>query len=350
MPDEDLRDPADDTVEGAVDDAVDDAVENDAVESDAVESDDLHGDDLDGAEPGDEPPAAEEPDDDGDDEPDDALLVLAADVGEPDQEAADTVRSRLGGDDVTRYGRLGELARWWASVRADVDAPPPRTVLLAGGGTDVAARRPGTRALALPRGIDVEAALTWGVEAAGRAADDGTELICLTLDDHAPWRALAADLMALDAVEASGWPADRGMSDEIWMDGVTELRDQLRRLRGLRSRPTALLAALGSPVVAAAAGLLVAATAHRLPVVLDGPGAAAVGLLAVRTNYAAPRWWLAAHRADDGLHERILGSLGLEPVTRLDITVTDGTAALAGLALLDTAAALLASVDELDAD
>ena len=149
----------------------------------------------------------------------------------------------------------------------------------------------------------------------------------------------------MDAVEANGWPHDRGFTDERWMDDVAALRDRLRRVRGLRSEPAALLDAVGSPAVAAAAALLVAATARRTPVLLDGPGAAAVALLVFRTNYAAPRWWQAAHRGDDRLHERTLGSVGLEPLARLDIRVCDGTAGLIGLALLDTAVALLAPDD-----
>jgi nicotinate-nucleotide--dimethylbenzimidazole phosphoribosyltransferase len=86
----------------------------------------------------------------------------------------------------------------------------------------------------------------------------------------------------------------------------------------------------------------VGSSARRTPVILDGVGAATVGLLGVRASYAAPRWWQAAHRGEDGLHERVLGSLGLEPLLRLDVRLTDGTAALAALALLDTSAALLA--------
>jgi NaMN:DMB phosphoribosyltransferase len=278
------------------------------------------------------------------------LLRLGGTISDVDDDAAATARGRLGGDDATAYGRLGELAIWWASVRGTPDAPPPRQILLAGGGSDVAARRPGVRALAFPRGGSVDDGISWGVAEADRAADCGTDLLLLCLDDAVPWRALAADLLAMDAVEASGWPHDRGLDDERWMDEVGALRDRLRLVRGLRAEPAALLNAIGSPSLAAAAALLAAATARRTPVLLDGPGAAAVALLVLRTNYAAPRWWQAAHRGDDRLHERALGSIGIEPLTRLEIRVSDGTAALAGLALLDTAVALLTPIDLAHAD
>jgi nicotinate-nucleotide--dimethylbenzimidazole phosphoribosyltransferase len=283
--------------------------------------------------------ARDEPEPEPAPEPD-PLLRLGAAITEPDATAADTARTRLG-DDVEAYGRLGELAVWWAGVRGTANAVRPSRVVLAGGGLDVAARRPGVRALAFPRGGSVNDAVTWALTEADRAADAGVDLVLLSLDRHAPWRSLAAALLALDPVEASGWPEERNLTDDQWMDEVSALRDRLRRLRGLQSEPVALLEALDSPVAAAAATLLVAVTARRTPVLLDGPGAAAMALLAVRTNHAAPLWWQTAHRGDDTLDERILGSLHLDPLTRLGIRVADGTASLAGLALLDTATGLL---------
>jgi nicotinate-nucleotide--dimethylbenzimidazole phosphoribosyltransferase len=119
------------------------------------------------------------------------------------------------------------------------------------------------------------------------------------------------------------------------------MRDRLYRLRGLRDRPVALLHGLQAPAVAGAVALLVQAAARRTPVLLDGPGAAAAALLATRARYRVSTWYQAAHEAEGLLHERALGSLGLDPLSRLGIEVEDGTAALAGLAVLDAAAALL---------
>ena len=272
--------------------------------------------------------------------PDDPLQATADTVTDPDETAGEAARRALGPDGA--YGRLGELAIWWASVTGET---APRRVLLAGGGRDVAARRPGTRALALPRGGSVDDAIRWGLRTADTAADDGTDLVLLCLDDPFSWRAIVAGLLALEPAEACGWPQDRGMSDEQWMDEVTALRDTLRRTRGSGTEPTRFLHALGAPAPAAATALLLESTARRTPVLLDGPGAAAAGLLAMRAHYGVPRWWQVAHLGEDPLHERLLGSLGLEAITRLGTVPEDGTASLAALALLDTALALLAPND-----
>jgi len=273
----------------------------------------------------------------------DTLSTRGAQIRDPDVVAEDAARTRIGIERTTALGRLGQLGLWWASVSGDPAAGPPTRVLLVGGGSAAGVLRPSLQVANLPRDGAVQDAIDWGVATADDAADRGVELIALSLDDPSATRALAADLLGLDAVEASGWPADRQMSDREWMDAVVELRDRLRSTRGLHGRPTDLLHGLGSPAMAAATAVLVQASGRRTPALLDGPGAAAAALLARRTAYGATAWWQAAHRGDEPLHQRILGSLGLEPLTELHLRVEDGVAIVAALALLDLAAALLAT-------
>src|SRR5207248_2467109 len=127
------------------------------------------------------------------------------------------------------------------------------------------------------------AALAWGLATADALADEGVDLVLVAVDDTAGRRVLAAELLGEDAVDALGWPVPVGdppaIDDAQWMDDVVALRDGLRSVRGLAGDPRALLDALGSARLAAASGLLLGAVARRTPAVLDGPGAAAAGLL-----------------------------------------------------------------------
>ena len=290
----------------------------------------------------------------------DPIAVLGTDVEEPDPLPADGARARLaGGDGGGSLGRLGDLACWWASVRGYERAGPPRQVLLVGVAPGAGLHRDGAQVVALPgpgpaggtageatagapaEGDAVRAAIAWGKATADEAADRGVELVVLAIDDPAATRALAADLLGLDAVEASGWPQDRDLTDETWMTEVSALRDRLRPLRALRDRPADTLRALDAPATAGATALLLQAAVRRTPALLDGPGAAAAALLARRVSYRVTDWWQAAHQAPGPVHERALASLGLPALTQLDLTVEDGTAALVGLAILDRAAALL---------
>ena len=247
-----------------------------------------------------------------------------------DAEAGERARLRLLDRPPARgVGRLVDLAQWWAAVRGDDRAAVPSRV-----------RHVGVD-LPLPASGSTQDALAWGVATADEAAGSGVELLALTVADPLAARLVAAELMGLDPVEACGWPQDRDQDDDDWMDEVTVLRDGLRRTRGLRGDLGALLEAVGSAPMAAAAALAVQATVRRVPLLLDGPGAASAALLARRTAYTANQWWLAAHGEADVLHGRTLRSLSLDPITSLGIVVEDGTAARLGLGVLAIATELL---------
>jgi len=255
------------------------------------------------------------------------LDLLGREIGDPDHAVAAAVRSWLGqvGSEET-MGRLAELASWWAGVRGHAQAPPPQHPALA-------LDHVGT--------LDVPTGLAWGVTRAETLVADGCDLALLAVDDEPAARLASADLLGLDAVEANGWPAEQGQDDEEWMDAVLELRDGMRRTAGLRGDLTALLTAVGSGPLAAATAFAVRSAALRLPVLLDGAGALAAGLLARRTAYSANQWWQVAHAGTDALATAALRSLQLDPLLRLGLRVQDGTGARLAVPVLTEAAALL---------
>jgi len=103
----------------------------------------------------------------------------------------------------------------------------------------------------------------------------------------------------------------------------------------------ALLAEVGSFDIAVATGLCLAAAAIRIPVVLDGAGAPAAGLMAVRLAPAARGYLLAGHPGIDDSARAALAALELQPLIDLHMTASDGTTAAAALPAVDAAARLL---------
>jgi nicotinate-nucleotide--dimethylbenzimidazole phosphoribosyltransferase len=290
------------------------------------------------------------------------LDLVGAAITAPDADAQALALAHLGIDSAGEdhagrgHGRLADLAAWWAGVRGDAGAAAPTRIgqlcgpdpasLTAG---DPDARRivvPGGHLLAAEPGSCVDgtvgAALRWGLETADELADAGTDLVLLTLGDPLAARVVVAELMGLDAIESAGWPAGRGLDDQTWMREVLQLRDGLARTDGTRGDLTALLEATGSPAIAAAAAAVVQLTCRRVPLLLDGFGAAAAALVARRTSYTAARWWQAVDAGADPLHTRTLASLNLTPLTQLGLTSTDGTGASVGRSLLTQASTLLA--------
>ena len=182
-------------------------------------------------------------------------------------------------------------------------------------------------------------ALAWGIETADALADEGTDLLLVAADDPPARRVLAAALLDLGPVDALGWPQPEdgtrdpertGLVDDArWMDEATALRDGLRRVRADEEHPVALLRALGSPVLAAATGLLLQATARRTPVLLDGPGAAAAGRVRARPGLEAPDWWQVAERLPTPCTTAPVAGLRLTPLPGPGgVAVEDGTGAL----------------------
>jgi hypothetical protein len=185
--------------------------------------------------------------------------------------------------------------------------------------------------------------------AADALADEGIHLVLVAADDDLARRVLTARLLGDDAVEAMGWPTEDAdaavgsgtIDDAEWMAQVVAVRDGLWATRDLRGDPEGLLAALGSPRLAAATGLLLGAAARQTPAVPDGPGAAAAALLVRDQAWEAPDWWQAAQPPVDQLHERALASLRLTPLGALGVRTEDGTGALLACDLVAAAAGLL---------
>jgi Phosphoribosyltransferase len=281
------------------------------------------------------------------------LPAIARAVRWPSIDPQDAAREALAAAGIgPGYGRLAELAVWWAAVRDDAAAPPPARVVGLGVVSPVPdAQRLAVRRVPLSPPDAVPEALAWGVATADALADEGADLVLVAVDDTARRRVLAAELLGADAVDALGWPipedgsrdpALTGLVDDArWMADVTALRDGLRAVRGLRDDAPALLDAVGSTTLAAAAGFLLQSAARRTPAVLDGPGAAAAGLLVRSLAWEAPDWWQVAPPVPEALHERVLAMMRMTALPGPRVAVEDGTASLLGVDLVAAAAALL---------
>lgn len=104
--------------------------------------------------------------------------------------------------------------------------------------------------------------------------------------------------------------------------------------------PVGVLAGVGGLEIAALVGVILAAVAARIPVLLDGfiTGAAALVAAALAPG-VAPRL-LAAHRSAEPGHAVILAQLGLAPLLDLDLRLGEGSGAVLGMDLVGAAVAI----------
>ncbi|MFY1577881.1 bifunctional adenosylcobinamide kinase/adenosylcobinamide-phosphate guanylyltransferase [Verrucosispora sp. WMMD703] len=195
----------------------------------------------------------------------------------------------------------------------------------------------------------VDSALRYGWRLAEEAADAGVQLLVLAACGAGAEATAAAVLAAtagaeppavLARVVTSGGEID----DVAWMARCAAVRDALHRTRRSSRDAANVLAELGGGDIAVATGILLGATARRLPVLLDGPVGVASALISRDLAGQARHWCLLA---DDGGHPAVrlaADVLGLDPLTQLRLDLGEGANALTLLPLLRSALALSAAL------
>jgi nicotinate-nucleotide--dimethylbenzimidazole phosphoribosyltransferase len=266
-----------------------------------------------------------------------ALLEVGTGVGWPDVDAAAEARRTS-----TRSGRFAELVEWLAGVQGRFPPERPRRVraLLFGPITAAVAELAERHDVGL-RACDLDAdptkAFAQGVDAVDREIDEGADLLVLAGSDDASAPAVLISVLT-DTEPVALLPRGADAIDtEWWVESAAQLRDGRRKVVALRSRPDELLAALGSPVVAASAGAALRAAARRTPVVLDGRPVLAAALLDIDSHPLAREWWQLADTSADGLAIRVGDRLERTPLLDLRAGNGDGTAGLLAVAVLRAA-------------
>lgn len=98
-----------------------------------------------------------------------------------------------------------------------------------------------------------------------------------------------------------------------------------------------VLAKLGGFEIAALVGLILAAAAERVPVVLDGVITGAAALCADRMEEGVRPYLIASHRSPEPAHHLLLDSLGLKPLLDLGLRLGEASGALFAVSMLQNA-------------
>jgi nicotinate-nucleotide--dimethylbenzimidazole phosphoribosyltransferase len=236
---------------------------------------------------------------------------------------------------------LAELGEWIAGTAGHWPVPLRRVGLIHAGRADCLAARladaagVGRHELIAGGGDD---AVADGIDLADGEIEAGAELFLLAARDDGPAPAVVVSLLAgAEPVALLPRGAD-AVDSAAWISAAEQLRDGRRAALPLRREPARLATALGSPVLAAATGFLLRATARRTPVVLDGSVAAAAALLAFELRPRAVNWWRFADAGTDAVTRRVVEHVGQRPLLDLGGRGGDGVAALLALSLVRAAA------------
>ncbi|GAA3541975.1 nicotinate-nucleotide--dimethylbenzimidazole phosphoribosyltransferase [Aeromicrobium flavum] len=330
----------------------------------------------------------------------------------PDAQAAARNRLAALAIPTGALGRLGELAVWWSSVRGETTPAPPahvRAVVFAGdhgvaahgvsaypsavtaamvrgfvagvAGVSVLARQHDVSLRVLDLGVDADfpdldpalgaykirrgtepihlkdamtvdethRAIEAGRQIAAEEIAAGADLLIggdMGIGNTTTAVALIAGALGLPAEDVVG--RGTGIDDQALAVKTDVLATALQRAGDRVADPVELLAALGSPDLAAQAAFISAAAEAGVPVLLDGVISVAAATVAERLTPGVAPWLAAGHRSTEQAQWRALEALGLAPLVDFDLRLGEGSGAVAAVPMVRSAALLLAQMARLD--
>lgn len=122
---------------------------------------------------------------------------------------------------------------------------------------------------------------------------------------------------------------------------VEVVRRALARNHPRAADPLGCLARVGGYEVAGMVGICLAGAALRVPVVIDGFIATAAAWTAYALCPPAKEYFIFAHLSAEQGHARVLEVLGVRPLLNLEMRLGEGTGAVLGMSLVESAVRLL---------
>lgn len=186
------------------------------------------------------------------------------------------------------------------------------------------------------------AALEVGIRVAGEQVAAGADVLALGdmgIGNTTPSSAILACLAGLTAAEATG----RGtfVNDAVLARKIAAVDSALRVNRPDPADGLDVLARVGGLEIGGLAGVVLAAAAHRKPVLVDGFISTAAAMIAATLAPACRDYLIPAHLSGEQGHRLMLEHLGLKPLLQLDMRLGEGTGAALAMPLLEAAVGML---------
>ena len=105
--------------------------------------------------------------------------------------------------------------------------------------------------------------------------------------------------------------------------------------------PLDVLSKVGGFEIGGLAGIILAAAAKKIPIVIDGFISGAAALIAYHIEPKTKDYMIAAHVSVEKGHRIILKTIGLEPLLDLNLRLGEGTGAALGISIVEAAVKIL---------
>lgn len=208
--------------------------------------------------------------------------------------------------------------------------------------------RPGTGNIAKEQAMtraEVLTAIEAGIAAANAEIQAGAKLIVvgeMGIGNTTPSAAIAAVITGVAAEEVTGQGTGLGLAG--WRRKCAVVAQALELHQPDVDDPIDILSKIGGLEIAAAAGVILAAAAARVPVLLDGIVSTAAAALAVKFAPDAKNVMIAGHRSTEPGHRLLLNVLDLMPILDMDMRLGEGTGGILAIPILEAALSTLNEV------
>lgn len=186
------------------------------------------------------------------------------------------------------------------------------------------------------------ASIETGIRVAATEIEAGSRLLVtgdMGIGNTTASAAIVAALTGLSVEEVTGPGTGLGL---LGWRRKCEVVQQAVDLHGPDANdPVDVLSKVGGLEIAAIAGVILAAAAAKVPVILDGIAATAGAAIAVGLASDAKNVMIAGHRSTEPGHRVLLGYLDLTPVLDLDLRLGEGVGALLAIPILEASVATL---------
>jgi nicotinate-nucleotide--dimethylbenzimidazole phosphoribosyltransferase len=132
-----------------------------------------------------------------------------------------------------------------------------------------------------------------------------------------------------------------GLDDKGLKNKIDIIRKSISLNKPDSSDPIDVLSKVGGFEIAGLAGIILAASSKKVPVVIDGFISGAAALIAFHIEPKVKDYMIAGHCSVEKGHKIILGHIGLKPLFDLDLRLGEGTGAALGIGLADAAIKIL---------
>ena len=197
-------------------------------------------------------------------------------------------------------------------------------------------------------------AIQTGMDVLDEAAEAGLDLVAtgdMGIGNTTPSAAIAALLTGLPVAQVTG--RGTGVNDAGLARKIQVIEQAIATNKPDPADSMDVLCKVGGLEIAGLAGVMIAAAARRIPVVVDGFISTAAAMIACGLVPDVRGYLISAHRSVEIGHAAMLKHLRLEPLLDLDLRLGEGTGAVLAFHLLEAATRILrdmATFDEAGVD